>query len=385
MATDAALELSSISPNDHVVGEQHGKIVFTSGTTGLAKAIVHSHFRRWLANLLLRAHLPKTPDGQSCILLMTPFVHGASLLTYAYLDHGAAIYLMDGVHTDRVRELLKRRAVTAMFAPPTVLAKLTAAFEGERYDCLQTIFCGTATLEPVVYERAKNIFGPIVRVTYGKTETFNPITVLPPDACDAFYARPRNKLGTCLGWPASGVEVRIGDDESNPVDGDTPGEIYIRSPHEMVGYIDQSGFHPVAEDEWHATGDIGWIANDGTLMLAGRAHDVIKSGGYKIYPQELEAVLGSAVAPALIAAVGVPSTYWGQVVVAVAETPDTSWEANAATAAEKLAKYKRPRAFVSVSTFPRGGQDKVRRDKLVEMLMQHYRLEDGPHPKLVAR
>jgi malonyl-CoA/methylmalonyl-CoA synthetase len=330
--------------------------------------------------VLLRAHLPYVPDPSSRILLMTPFSHGASLLTYAFLDHGASIHLMNGVQVDAVRELLETHAVNSVFAPPTVLAKLVAAFEGLRFDGIRTIFCGTATLTAQTYEATKAIFGPIVRVTYGMSEMFNPITVLPPADTDRFYARPPNS-GTSLGWPASGVEVKImGEGDTGGV-----GEILIRGAHQMIGYVDQTGFHPQRNGDWYATGDIGFLSDTGELHFVGRANDVIKSGGYKVFPQEIEQVLGTAVVPGQVAVVGVPSNYWGEVIVAVAEGTLDDWVKRANVAAELLTKHKRPRAYVALPTLPRGSQDKVQRRKIVEYLQKYYRLEDGPQPKLLAR
>ena len=377
---DMASELRPIDPRQGVDGDAWGKIIFTSGTTGFPKGIVHSHRRRWLGNVLLRAHLPQTPDETSRILLMTPFSHGTSLLTYAFLDHGASIHLMNGVQVNDVRDLLERHAVNAIFAPPTVLAKLVVAFHGRRFDGIRTIFCGTSTLTPQIYDAAKAIFGPIVRVTYGMSEMFNPITVLPPAETDRFYSQSSNG-GTSLGWPASGVEVKIVTDSG----GGQTGEIHIRGAHQMVGLVDQTGFHPLRDGDWHATGDLGFLSESGELHFVGRAHDVIKSGGYKVFPQEIELVLGKAVAPGQVAVVGVPSTYWGEIIVAVAEGTQADWVKRAGLAAELLTKHKRPRAYVALPTLPRGAQDKVQRSKIVEQLQKYYRLEDGPQPKLLAR
>ena len=367
-----------------VPGEAWGKILFTSGTTGRPKAIVHSHRRRWLANVLQRAHLPHTPGPGSCVLLMTPYTHGASLIAYAYLDHGAAIHLDDGVDTRRVQELLERRAIDAMFAPPTVLAKIVRALEGRRYDGLRVIFTGTATLTPALYRAARNMFGPVVRVTYGKSEMVNPITVLPPDRTDRFYQAEPDATVANLGFPATGVEVAVRDAEGRPCPAGADGEIFLRSPHMLVGYVDGAGYHRLGRDEWHATGDIGHLSAAGELFLAGRAGDVIKSGGYKLFPQEIELPLMETGA-AQVVAVGLPSDYWGEVVVAVAEGTPPDWVARAKAAAETLTRHKRPRAYVALETLPRAGQDKISRKKVVERLLELYRLEDGPHPKLVGR
>jgi len=357
-----------------------GKLIFTSGTTGKPKGIVHSQHGRWLANQILRAHLPFVPEPGSRMLLMTPFSHGASLLTYAFLDHGAAVELLDGVDLAQVRDLLACRAVDCVFAPPTVLAKLTAAFEGTRFDALRCIFTGTATLTPALYRKTKAMFGPVVRVTYGKSEIFNPITVLSPADCDAFYARGEHQAGVSLGWPAAGVEIAIRDQQGAPLATGAIGEIHLRARHMLLGQIDASGFQPQG-DAFHATGDVGYLDPAGALHLCGRARDLIKSGGYKVYPEEIESALAGAAGEAPIAVVGMPSDYWGQVIVAVAEAPSEGWPARGAAAAAGLTRYKQPRAYLALPAFPRGGQDKLQRAKLIDALAARFRLIDGPHPR----
>jgi acyl-CoA synthetase (AMP-forming)/AMP-acid ligase II len=289
------------------------------------------------------------------------------------------------VQLDIVRDLLERRTIDTMFAPPTVLAKITQALDGRRYDCLRVIFTGTATLTPSLYRAARAMFGPIVRVTYGKSEMINPITILPPAHTDAFFNAHPQTAAANLGWPASGVEIAIRDESGANCAAGTTGEILLRSPHMLSGFIDAGGYHALAEGEWHATGDLGYIAESGALFLAGRAHDLIKSGGYKIFPQEVELALAGASDGALVAVVGLPSDYWGEVIVAVAENAPPQWTEHAATAAETLTRYKRPRAFITLDALPRVGQDKISRKRVVETLMQRYRLEDGPHPTLTPR
>jgi acyl-CoA synthetase (AMP-forming)/AMP-acid ligase II len=279
-----------------------------------------------------------------------------------------------------VRDLLERRAVDCLFAPPTVLAKLTAAFEGARFDGLRCIFTGTATLTPALYRRARDMFGPVVRVTYGKSEIFNPITVLGPADCDAFYACAEAVPGVSLGWPAAGVEIAIRDEAGVPLDPGAVGEIHLRARHMLLGQIDATGFQPQGT-AFHATGDVGYVDPAGALHLCGRARDLIKSGGYKIYPEEIESALAGAAGPATIAVVGVPSDYWGQVIVAVAEAPPADWPARGAAAAAGLTRYKRPRAYLALPALPRGGQDKLQRARLIEALAAHFRLVDGPHPR----
>ncbi len=107
------------------------KISFTSGTTGLPKGIVTSQHARWTGNLLQRAAMPTRPGAESRLLLMTPFSHGAALLTHAYLEQGGGVMLLDGVDPAVVLPILRRREVDEMFAPPTVPAK-TVGTAGRR-------------------------------------------------------------------------------------------------------------------------------------------------------------------------------------------------------------------------------------------------------------
>ena len=363
-----------------VAGDLWGKILFTSGTTGRPKAIVHTHRGRWLANQMLRASLPFMPTPQTRLLLMTPYSHGASLLAGAFLDAGASIHLMNGVDVAHISTLLTSGAVDCMFAPPTVLSKITEGLGDFHTSALRVIFTGTSTLSVALYRRTKEIFGPIVRVTYGKTEIFNPITVLEPADTDAAYTAVNGQGSANLGWPVAGVEISIRDEDDKACPVGTAGRIFLRAPHMMSAYIDDAGLHNVDPQDWHESGDVGLLSPRGELQLAGREKDVIKTGGYKLFPQEVEAPLVAGGIAGEVVAIGVPSAYWGQIVVLVAEQPVAGWEQQAAATVETLSRYKRPRAYIAVPQLPRNAQGKVQRPKVLEMIMNDYAVEDGPRP-----
>ncbi len=346
-----------------------GRIGFTSGTTGRPKAIVTSQRARFIGHLLLQASLPWLPGAGSRCLLMTPFAHGASLQTYAWLSQGGTVVLHDGVDAERVRPLLEARGLEAMFAAPTVLAKLAASFAGAELPGLRTIFTGTAPLPPLLYGRVRDMFGPVVRVTYGKTEVVNPIAILRPEETEAWYAEGGGADGAaCVGWPGQGVEVVLDD----------AGEVLLRARHMSDGTLDAAfNVVPWRADGFHPTGDVGRFDDRGRLHLVARLSDAMKTGGYKVYPQEIE----RAVAPAAEAVVvGFPSEYWGEVIVAVAENAPEGWEAAARAACADLAPFKRPRFHASVAAFPRNGQGKVVRRLLLAELQARWRLVDGPRP-----
>ncbi len=355
------------------------RIGFTSGTTGLPKGIVTTQRGRWMGNLLQRATMPHRPGPNSRLLLMTPFSHGASLLTFAYMDVGGCVVLLDGVDPPYVIDLIRRGEVDEMFAPPTVLAKIVAAADGMALPGLKTIYCGTAVLSPRLYARARMIFGPVIRVTYGKTEIVNPITVLEAPEVDAWYAEGGAHADACVGWPASGVEVCI-DAEPGQA-----GEVRLRGQQMMAGTIRPEGYEPLPPGGFHDTGDLGYLDERGRLHLTGRAADVIKSGGYKVAPEEVERVLSAALGRGEVAAFGIASEYWGEVIVAVAENPDPGWEDVVRAAMVDMTPYKRPRALFAMTELPRNAMLKISRKAVREQVLATHRLVDGPRPVLEPR
>ena len=354
------------------------KVTLTSGTTGRPKGIIHRHDRRWHAHVLLRSHLPFVPGADDRVLLMTAYSHGAGLLAAAWFENGASVELIDGVDVAYADELFARRELTAVFAPPTVLTKLVDGTRHARIEGIACIFCGTATLQPALYHAATAKFGPVIRVTYGKSEMYNPITVLEIDEASGYYRDLTVLDAVCLGSPAAGVEVVVRDESGGVCEPGEHGEIHLRSSHMMIGHVDAHGFHELPEGAFHATGDLGYLDDRGRLFLAGRANDVIKTGGYKIYPEEIERVL-----PSSVAVVGIPSAHWGEVIVAVSEGADVTAEVASATAG--LARYKQPRACLTIEKLPRSLQGKVQRARMREMVLDRYTMTDGPYPKFAPR
>ena len=372
------------APLPPVPSEAWGRILFTSGTTGRPKAIVHTHGGRWTAHLLQRAVLPFTPGVGDRVLLMTPFVHGASLITAAWLEQGAEVVLQDGVRAERIAPILDA-GPSAIFAPPTVLAKILSLFPGRRFEGVRCIFTGTSTLSRELWRRAAEAFGPVVRITYGMSECFNPITVLEPPEVAAAMAEADDGLGANLGWPAPGVEIAIRAEDGTALPPGERGEIHLRARHMAAGTITGTGFAARPPGGWHRTGDLGAIDARGRLRLSGRAADLMKSGGYRVHPGEIESVLDGAADGRAICVLGLPSDYWGEVIVAVAEAPPEGWVAEAEARVVALARHKRPRAWLALPELPRNAQGKVVRARVREAILAAHLLEDGPHPRLLPR
>ncbi|MEJ8574990.1 class I adenylate-forming enzyme family protein [Microbaculum marinum] len=370
-----------------------GRILFTSGTTGKPKGIVHSQGGRWVANMLMRATLPVAAEPGRRVLLMTPYSHGSSLLTQAFLDGGAAVRLVDGVREDEVVPTILAGEVDQIFAPPTVLARLVSFLEGRSVPGIRAIFCGTAPLLPEVYRRARAIFGPVVRLTYGKTEMFNPITVLTPEETDRWYDSPEAGTSICVGWPASGVEVVIEPDgetegEAEVAAGPGAGEIghvLLRSPHMLAATLTEAGVEEQPPDGFHRTGDLGFVDREGRLHLVGRESDMIKTGGYRVTPEEVESALRPGLDTGEIVVVGLPSSYWGEVITAVAAGAPDDWRETLKPRIDAMTGYKRPRLFVDVPEIARNAMGKIVRRRIIETILESFVLVDGRYPQLVGR
>jgi acyl-CoA synthetase (AMP-forming)/AMP-acid ligase II len=379
----------------HVSAGGWSRIGFTSGTTGKPKGIVHSQEGRWTANMLLRASLSMATGPGNTVLLMTPFSHGAALMTYAFLDGGACVTLVPGVEEKVVLPLLEQDKVDQIFAPPTVLAKILSFSGGRTFPGIRAIYTGTAPLTGSLYRAARKTFGPVVRVTYGMSELWNPITVLSPEETDAFYGGEGEPESACVGWPGSGVEIEIAPADEDPgteeeagtaapAAGDL-GRVKLRARHLYVGNLRDGEFTPRDSSQPYDTADLGFLDERGRLHLCGRAADVMKSGGYKIAPEEIEAALRKAAAPAEIVVFSLPSDYWGEIVTIAfcgGRAPDTGTLEKAVAA---MTGYKRPRLQVTLPEVPRNSIGKIQRRLARAAVLERYTLEDGPRPRLVEK
>jgi acyl-coenzyme A synthetase/AMP-(fatty) acid ligase len=123
----------------------------------------------------------------------------------------------------------------------------------------------------------------------------------------------------------------------------------------------------------------------GRLWLTGRVADVIKTGGYRVNPDEIESCLSSLGACGQVCVASLPSDYWGEVIVAIAEAASGDWSAEAQLRIVGLSRYKHPRAYISVAALPRNAQGKVSRQAVRELVLASYDFADGPYPALTPR
>ena len=298
------------SPPDYPEMDQEDlfNIVYSSGTTGLPKGIMHSHLVRSHYGTHLSGSFRMTPESVvlhtgsivfngAFVTLMPCFFLGGTYILHPQFDVEAMI---DAVHRERVTHI--------MMVPAKIIALLQSPnFNAETMQSMQMLLTIGAPLQQQYKEAVNSVIPGRFYELYGLTEGF--LTIL--DRRD-FDARPGS-----VGCPPSAYEMRIVDDDGKELPAGEIGEIIGRGPALSSGYYRQPELTADAfRDGWLYTGDLGYVDEDGFLYLAGRKKDLIISGGVNVYPQDIEAIV-TAHDDVLEAAVfGVESEKWGETPVA---------------------------------------------------------------------
>ncbi|MCA1841842.1 MAG: AMP-binding protein [Actinobacteria bacterium] len=314
------------------------RLGYTGGTTGRPKAVTltmrceHAEIASFLIDLL-----PDVRPGDR-MLHAAPVVHASGAFVLPHLIRGATNIILERFDPGRFLEELERRDATATFLVPTMIAMVLddPNVEHVRARSLRRLCYGASPIAPSLVERAMNVFGPKLAQTYGQAEAPMAITCLQPDEHD--------RIGSA-GRPYTLVEVRVVDEHDQQVSVGVEGEVVTRGQHIMAGYWNR----PAETDEvirngWVHTGDIGVIDDDGFLYLRDRKSDMIISGGYNVYPREVEDILLSHPAVREAAIVGLPDERWGERVHAVVVLRDhASIDDILSYAGEHVARFKRPK------------------------------------------
>ena len=319
---------------------------YTSGTTGAPKGAVLSP-----ANLLANSRALAAAwrwTGEDRLVHALPLFHGHGLCAglYTSLLVGGSVVLLPGFEVDAVIEAVGDQRASLFFGVPTMYHRIAGSGRSGELRSLRLAVSGSAPLAGDL-QRQLAADGLDVLERYGMTETL--LTVSNP-------VEGERRAGT-VGFPLPGVEARV-DPES--------GELLVRGPQVFAGYLDRPEANAAAfADGWFRTGDLA-VVEDGYLRILGRSGDVVISGGFNVYPAEVEEVLLRHPAVAEVAVTGTPSEEWGEVVTAwvVPAGPGLDAEAVVAFAAGQLAPYKRPRLVHLIEALPRNAMGKVSRADL---------------------
>ena len=322
-------------------------IFYTSGTTGAPKGVMLSH-----SNLLVNA----TGSGHlygyrasDILLLSGPLFHlGTGSRAYTAVAYGTTMVIQPRFQVEETMRIIEAQRITTMTLVPTMLRMIMDHPEFERFD-FSSIRCLTYGAAPMPVSLMERAIAAIPGVTfcqgYGMTETSPVLSVLTP--ADHVPGNPMiGKLGS-VGRPVIYADVRIVDENDQPVATGQPGEVIVRGPQVMNGYWNRPEETAQAmRGGFYHTGDAGFLDEDGYLTLVGRTKEMIISGGENVYPIETENALSKHDAVAQAAVIGVPHEKWGEMVYAVVALHDGKSVTEAdliAFCREKIADYKAPR------------------------------------------
>jgi malonyl-CoA/methylmalonyl-CoA synthetase len=331
-------------------------IVYTSGTTGRAKGAVLTH-----GNLAANARALVdawriTADDRYLAVLPLFHVHGLGNGVCSWLASGCRMRLVERFEHDKAQALFEEFRPTLFFGVPTIYVRLldipdeAARRIGER---MRLFVSGSAPLPAPVFEAFRAKFGHAILERYGMTETL--MTISNP------YEGER-RPGT-VGRPLPGVELRIGPYSSDLPEGET-GELLVRGPAVFPGYWRRPEATAAAfTGGWFRTGDLGERSADGYVTLRGRASDLIITGGFNVYPREIEEVLLEQPGVREAAVIGLPDERRGERPAAFF-AGDADEAALEAACRRQLASFKVPTAFVRVEALPRNALGKVQKHLL---------------------
>ena len=353
-------------------------ILFTSGTTTFPKGVMLTH--ESFSSYILGTVTPADPDEEVCNILTVPLYHVAGVQSMmAAIFGGRTLLIQRQFDAKQWMELVEREHASRAMMVPTMLKMLMDHPDFHRHDLssLEVITYGAAPMPVPVIRQAITEFPDTFFINaFGQTETAATITMLPPedhvlDGDEDEVERKLRHLGS-IGKPLEDVDVRIFDEDGEPVAQGETGEIAARGARLMKGYWNQQeATTETIRAGWLFTGDLGYQDEDGYIYLAGRAKDFIKRGGEMVSPEEVEQVLQSHDAVEEAAIIGVPDLYWGERVralVVLKQGEAASEEDIAEYCRQRLASFKKPESVIFCNELPRNQMGKV----LKRLLKEEY-------------
>ena len=341
--------------------------LFTSGTSGTLKAAQHSQatYAAVVHNVLSGLIEPRPGE---IMLHAASMIHASGTFVLPYWLRGGAAAILPGFAPASYLEAIERWRPAALNLVPTMLQMLfqLPGLEAADLSSVETILYGASPMPRPVLERALQLWGPVFVQYYGQTEA--PLAIARLTKQDHVGASPERLLS--CGRPSDECEIRLVDEEGKDTPPGEPGEIVLRAPFVMKGYTDdalnETSFFP---GRWLRTRDVGRFDSEGYLTLVDRTSDMIVTGGYNVYPREVEDVLSGHPAVAQVAVIGVPDETWIEAVMAFVvlhEGQEADEGALIAHAHQHLAGYKAPKSVRFVDSIPLSAVGKPLRRALRE-------------------
>ncbi|MBJ8341234.1 AMP-binding protein [Antrihabitans sp. YC3-6] len=366
--TVTTLEIGDLAREVHDAGEApHSDtstialLIYTSGTTGVPKGVMLDHANLDAMTAMGAAALELDATDRSLLILPLFHVNGIVVSVLTPLLVGASVVVADRFNPRTFFDIVEAKKPTFFSGVPTIYSMLAALPAEVRPDTSSIRFavCGAAPAPADLLTRFEDRFGfPLVEA-YGLSEgtcgsTINPVSGV-------------RKPGT-VGCPLPGQEIRIVDSKGNAVPQGETGEVVVRGPNVMRGYLGRpDDTAAVLVDGWLHTGDVGQLDSDGYLRIVGRCKEMIIRGGENIYPKEIEDVIASDTAVLEAAVIGIPDERWGEVVIAfVQPRPGSSIDSEQLRerCTVELSRYKRPRSIHVLAALPKNAVGKIDKNAL---------------------
>jgi acyl-CoA synthetase (AMP-forming)/AMP-acid ligase II len=340
---------------------------YSSGTTGHPKGAMRTH-RNWFASVVNMTQdvLGGVPAHDDVFVHAGPITHTSGLFVLPFLVAGARQIVLPSWDPATFVEAVAERGATHTAIVPTMVARLLTlpGVDRSTFAGLRMLGYAGAPMPPEQVRAAFEQLSPRLVQYYGLVEAIPPVTIL--DAQD--HARGlagEPELLSSAGRSALGVEVRVVDEDGHPTSPGEPGEVVTRGDHVMAGYWNAQNRADLSKsvvDGWLHTGDLGRLSQDGHLWLIDRLGDMIISGGYNIYPREVEDVVAGAPGVAEVAVVGITDPDWGQRVVALVTARSGAVVDEVAVlehCRRRMASYKKPKEVRVVAQLPLGSTGKI--------------------------
>lgn len=345
------------------------QILYTSGTTGRPKGVTHSYASVSAAMNFWAATFRHSPEDR--LLGQLPLSHFCGRAMDSAWIGGAALVILPSAEPRTILDAIGAYGVTFMLTVPTALRMLLdePATHAANLGSLRCVVYAAAPAAPTLVERAMKRLGPVLYTGYGQTEAYGLNTLMGP-AGHAEAVRLGGARLSSVGREYANAQIRIVNDEGDPCAPGEVGEICLCTPWATPGFWRRPDLD--AErlcDGWLKTGDFGRMEADGYVYLADRKEDMIITGGYNVYPAEVENALLGHAAVAECGVFSVPDPKWGEAVyAAIVLRPGASSTEDEliAFAKSKLARFKVPKAVKFMETLPKTPVGKILRRKLRE-------------------
>ncbi len=344
-------------------------IIYTSGTTGRSKGAMLSHGNTVSNARTLQAYWGWRKDDVLIHALPIFHVHGLFVAIHGALINGSPMLWINKFDPRATIALFSR--ATVFMGVPTLYTRMLAepTLTREQASHMRLFVSGSAPLLIETFTEWQERTGQAILERYGMSETI--MLTSNPYAADARYGGQTERRGGTVGFPLPGVSLRVVDEAGRPVEAGEIGGIQVRGPNVFSGYwrMPEKTAEEFTTDGYFKTGDVGRVDERGYVIIVGRSKDLIISGGYNVYPAEIEGALNEMPGVAESAVIGVPHPDFGEVGVAVViarpgETPDPEVLIGALKA--RLANFKIPKRCYVVKELPRNTMGKVQKNLLRE-------------------